>query len=104
MKKLIKTASGIEVGVFSSVTEQSTGYLADTSFLPYSVLGTVEVLDVSDDYKLPVTNPVSYDAQKRKDYAAESDPLFFKWQRGESTKEAWLDKVAEIRARYPETA
>lgn len=35
-------------------------------------------------------------------FQAESDPLFFEWQRGEGTEQAWLDKVAEIRARYPD--
>lgn len=34
-------------------------------------------------------------------YKAEADPLFFKWQRGEATQQDWLDKVAEIAARYP---
>lgn len=34
-------------------------------------------------------------------FQAEADPLFFGWQRGENTEEAWLDKVKEIRARYP---
>lgn len=34
-------------------------------------------------------------------YVAEADPLFFGWQRGENTEQSWLDKVAEIRARYP---
>lgn len=34
-------------------------------------------------------------------YRNESDPLFFKWQRGEATQQDWLDKVAEIKARYP---
>lgn len=34
-------------------------------------------------------------------YRNESDPLFFKWQRGEATEQEWLDKVAEIKARYP---
>jgi len=33
-------------------------------------------------------------------YRAESDPLFFKFQRGEATKEKWLAKVSEIKARY----
>ena len=32
-------------------------------------------------------------------YRDESDPLFFKWQRGEATKEKWLAKVAEIKER-----
>jgi hypothetical protein len=34
-------------------------------------------------------------------YRTESDPLFFKSQRGEATHQEWLDKVAEIKARYP---
>lgn len=32
-------------------------------------------------------------------YQNEADPLFFQWQRGEGTEQAWLDKVAEIKAR-----
>lgn len=36
-------------------------------------------------------------------YRNESDPLFFKWQRGEATEQEWLDKVAEIKLRYPKT-
>lgn len=35
-------------------------------------------------------------------YVKESDPLFFKYQRGEVLKEDWLAKVAEIKARYPD--
>lgn len=35
-------------------------------------------------------------------YVKESDPLFFKYQRGEVHKEDWLAKVAEIKARYPD--
>jgi hypothetical protein len=34
-------------------------------------------------------------------YREEADPLFFKYQRGEADAQEWLDKVAEIRARYP---
>jgi hypothetical protein len=34
-------------------------------------------------------------------YRNESDPLFFKWQRGEATEQEWLDKIAEIKLRYP---
>lgn len=39
--------------------------------------------------------------QRAEAYRAESDPLFFKSQRGEATQQEWLDKVAEIKARYP---
>lgn len=34
-------------------------------------------------------------------YQIEADPLYFGWQRGENTEQAWLEKVADIRARYP---
>jgi hypothetical protein len=34
-------------------------------------------------------------------YQMEADPLFFKSQRGEATHQEWLDKVAEIKTRYP---
>ena len=41
------------------------------------------------------------DKERRLAYQQEADPLFFKWQRGEGTQEAWLAKVEEIKARYP---
>lgn len=34
-------------------------------------------------------------------YKEEADPLFFKYQRGTATKDEWLVKVEEIKARYP---
>ena len=34
-------------------------------------------------------------------YREESDPLFFKAQRGEATMEEWQAKVQEIKARFP---
>lgn len=40
--------------------------------------------------------------QRRQAYTLESDPLFFQWQRGEATEQAWKDKVDEIQARYPD--
>jgi hypothetical protein len=40
-------------------------------------------------------------ARRAAAYRDEADPLFFKVQRGEADTQEWLDKVAEIRARYP---
>jgi len=40
------------------------------------------------------------EAQRAEAYRNESDPLFFKSQRGEATHQEWLDKVAEIKTRY----
>ena len=41
------------------------------------------------------------DQQRQSAYQTESDPLFFKYQRGEATEQEWLDKVSEIKARFP---
>jgi len=41
------------------------------------------------------------EANRRAAYEQEADPLFFKAQRGEATEQEWLDKVAEIKQRYP---
>ena len=34
-------------------------------------------------------------------YRNESDPIYLKWQRGEATEQQWLDKIAEIKERFP---
>ena len=44
------------------------------------------------------------EAQRAEAYRTESDPLFFKWQRGSATEQEWLDAVAAIKARYPDPA
>ena len=38
---------------------------------------------------------------RRVDYEAISDPLFFEWQRGDGTEQAWLDAVAAVKAAHP---
>ena len=39
--------------------------------------------------------------QRQAAYAAEADPLFFKWQAGEGSESDWLAKRDEIRNRFP---
>lgn len=39
--------------------------------------------------------------QRKAAYQQEADPLFFSYQRGETTEQEWLDKVAEIKLAYP---
>ena len=41
------------------------------------------------------------EAARRLDYEAQSDPLFFEWQRGDGTEQAWLDAVAAVKAAHP---
>lgn len=40
---------------------------------------------------------------RRATYIKEADPLFFKWQRKECTKKDWLDKIKEIKLKYPKS-
>lgn len=42
-------------------------------------------------------------AARRHAYALESDPLYLEWQYDQTpeAEQAWRDKVAEIKARYP---
>jgi hypothetical protein len=40
-------------------------------------------------------------AQRADAYREEADPLFFKYQRGECSEQEWLDKIEEIRERFP---
>lgn len=39
---------------------------------------------------------------RRNAYRLEADPIFFKWQRNEATEETWLQKVQEIKSRFPD--
>jgi hypothetical protein len=50
---------------------------------------------------VPVPTKEEQQALRQAAYTAESDPLFFKAQRGEVTMEEWTNKIAEIKARYP---
>jgi hypothetical protein len=41
------------------------------------------------------------EAKRAEAYRTEADPLFFMAQRGKTTQQQWLDKIAEIEARFP---
>ena len=49
----------------------------------------------------PIKAAEQAERNRKAAYISESDPLFFKAQRGEATMEEWQAKVAEIKARYP---
>jgi hypothetical protein len=65
---------------------------------------TAEEVAESEAYErdvLPGKIRKSIESQRAAAYRSESDPLFFQYQTGEVTKEEWLAKREEIRARYP---
>lgn len=49
---------------------------------------------------VPVYSEEEKRAMKSAAFRFESDPLFFKWQAGEVTKQEWISKREEIRARF----
>ena len=57
------------------------------------------IIDVQENAKIQINESVK--KKRHAAYIAESDPLYFKSQRGEATQQEWLDKIAEIDARYP---
>lgn len=56
--------------------------------------------EIAEIQNAPPPPPTDYTAMRLQAYRDESDPLFFKWQRGEIEKQVWLDKVAEIKSRW----
>lgn len=49
----------------------------------------------------PEIPQIPADELRKMAYQTEADPLYFKWQAGEGTQEAWIAKREEIRQRYP---
>lgn len=41
------------------------------------------------------------DEALREALSVEADPQFFRWQRGEASREDWLEAVARVKARFP---
>lgn len=59
--------------------------------------------EVSDAWKdLEVEFEIERLSELRKQaYQEESDPIFFEYQRGDAEKSEWLDKIQEIKDRFP---
>jgi uncharacterized membrane protein len=56
---------------------------------------------VVNQYKLKEFKNKTAKQNRSNSYLKESDPLFFKYQRGEIAEQEWLDKIEEIKERYP---
>jgi hypothetical protein len=94
-------APGHSIPFFLNEDDIAEGLLAR---LP---VGSVEISDeeADDMRKLPPPtveeqNAIA-DAQRAAAYRDEADPLFFKFQRGDATKEQWLASIEAIKARFP---
>ena len=99
---------GSIVGPFSTLETTKGGYLADGNFLAENLVTGGVVSTVPDDYVTPEQQAfltAQFNAQQKKNrfaaYTIESDPIFFKSQRGEATKQEWLDAVDAVDAQFP---
>lgn len=88
--------------------ENKIHFLDNEAFEYLLPAGSIEItgVEVAELQKLvPLTQEellAQAKANRAAAYREESDPLFFKAQRGEATMDDWLAKVAEIKARFPE--
>lgn len=87
-----------QVDYTKNVVEETPNFVNGAWYQDYTVVDATseEIAQRKADLNLQAK------ANRADAYRNESDPLFFKWQRGEATQQEWLDKVAEIKARYPE--
>jgi hypothetical protein len=54
-----------------------------------------------DPTKAQAQNKAKQEANRRAAYAAEADPIAMQMLRDEATKDEWLAKIEEIKARFP---
>jgi hypothetical protein len=65
---------------------------------------TGEITQVPDNIVYPEPVPPTQEQQeanRQAAYSAEADPIAMQMLRDEATKEEWLAKIDEIKARYP---
>ena len=104
MKYILTQTDGYILGPFTTVEQESDGYLADGVLFSTNNYGTLTVSEVSDDYMSP-SEIESYNQNQSNlraaAYPKESDPIFFQWQRGKKTEQEWLHAVAQVHLQYP---
>jgi hypothetical protein len=91
---------------FIEVQRPEDNWVLDTSVV---AIGDTEITETQtyrqktqDEINADIANQIESNRQARATaYREEADPLFFKSERGEATREEWLAKVQEIRNRYP---
>jgi hypothetical protein len=95
----------LPVNMHKSYDFKTQKLVSTTPVIENGEVFTVQVVDKSpEELAEDLANyNASAKAARAAAYREQADPLFFKAQRGEATQEAWLAKVAEIKAQYPTT-
>ena len=85
-------SNGVAVNVVIIDNDIPDGY----TYVPFQI-------GIGQTYKEAENSNMLFKARvwREEAYRNEADPLFFQAQRGKATQQEWLDKIAEIEARFP---
>lgn len=86
--------------MYYKAPDNSIHYLDDSKYEYLLPESSVYITDEQAEALSSKPLPPDYKELRKTAYINEADPLFFKAQRGECTQQDWLDKIAEIKARY----
>jgi hypothetical protein len=104
MKYILTQTDQNQLGPFTTVSQNSDGWVADDSIYYTSVFGVMTSSEVADDYETP-SQIAAYNQKQSElreiEYKLKSDPINFQYQAGVKTKQDWLDARAAIQAQYP---
>lgn len=99
MNRVLMRQACLNVGLVEPISIEADGTVwcgsADAPVFPDAA-----PINAEYDRLVALQQVADADARKRAAYAAESDPLFFMWQRGEATEKQWLDAVAAVKKRF----
>ena len=85
------------------ITKEVYAYESDGSQDGCIKTNLVEIADdEADSIRSSQIPALIHSEMRAKAYREESDPLFFKEQRGEVPSGSWMAKCAEIQARWPQ--
>ena len=101
---MVSSYGVIEDGVVVNAVLAEADFAAEQGWvlLPEGVGPTWLYDGLTFSEPLPYVPPKEVqEAARAAAYTKEADPLFFQAQRGKATQQDWLDKIAEIEARFP---
>ena len=104
MKYILTQTDGNSLGPFNTAEQTDQGYICDNSLNPTSIIGSVILSEVPDDYMSPTQIEIFNCQQaelRETQYKLISDPINFQYQAGVKTKQEWLDARAAIQASLP---
>jgi hypothetical protein len=90
---------GMDIEFLAAHRRTSRGkWIARTVIVPDEPTAEDRAAQAAADYEAALAER---DQALRTALSVEADPLFFRWQRDEATREDWLAAVVAVKARFP---